>query len=66
MVMPEMDGRECFARFRAINPGIKAILSTGYGRDGRAQDILTDGMRGLAQMPYRVAELSRVMTDALG
>jgi len=65
MVMPRMGGRECFRRLRALNPDVRAILSSGYGRDGAAQEILDDGMVGFVQKPYRIAELSAAVTAAL-
>jgi CheY-like chemotaxis protein len=61
MIMPQMGGRETFARLKELNPKIKAILSTGYSRDGKAQEILDEGMMGYIQKPYQVdALLSKV------
>jgi PAS domain S-box-containing protein len=65
MVMPDMSGRECFRAFRAINPGIRAILATGYGRDGAAQEIMDEGMVGFAQKPLRINQLSQLVARAL-
>lgn len=65
MVMPEMGGRECFRALKEINPDVRAVLSTGYGRDGAAQEILDEGMVGFAQKPYRANQLSQVVHRAL-
>jgi PAS domain S-box-containing protein len=65
MVMPEMDGRECFLAIKAMNPEVRAILSTGYSRDGAAQEILNEGMVGFVQKPFRVNHLSQVVHRAL-
>ena len=65
MVMPGMDGQECFRRLRAIDPDVRAILSTGYGLDRAVRSILSDGMRGFVQKPYRIAQLARAIEDAL-
>jgi CheY-like chemotaxis protein len=65
MVMPEMGGRECFQRLRELNPSIRAILSTGFGKDGAAQEIMDEGMTGFVQKPYRISELSRAVARAL-
>lgn len=65
MIMPEMGGRECFMAMRAIHPGVRAVLSTGYGRDGAAQEIINTGMIGFAQKPYRIDQLSQVVHRAL-
>ena len=65
MVMPEMDGGEVFAALKQINPSVKAILSTGYGRDGKAQDIIDEGMLGFVPKPYRPQDLSEAVATAL-
>ena len=61
MIMPNMGGRETFAELKKLDPKIKAVLSTGYSRDGKAQEILDEGMMGYIQKPYQVdALLSKV------
>ena len=65
MIMPRMGGRECFQVLQQIDPGVKAILATGYGRDGRAQDMLDDGIEAFIQKPYRVQEISQVVARVL-
>ena len=57
MVMPKMGGRETFLKLKELNPKVKALLSTGYSRDGRAQAILRSGVKGFIQKPYQVYEL---------
>ncbi|HEX9020259.1 MAG TPA: PAS domain S-box protein [Nitrospirota bacterium] len=65
MVMPGMDGRDVFARLRAINPYVKVIASSGYGQDRDADDLLKQGAAGFVQKPYRIAELVRVVGDVV-
>ena len=65
MVMPGMDGRTCFRAIQDMDPGVKAILSSGYGRNGRAQEVLDDGMLGFIQKPYRLDELGAAVHSAL-
>ncbi|RJP19589.1 MAG: response regulator [Candidatus Abyssobacteria bacterium SURF_5] len=57
MVMPKMGGRETFQRLKEINPGVKALLSTGYGRNGETREIMRDGVKGLLQKPFHLEEL---------
>jgi PAS domain S-box-containing protein len=66
MVMPGMDGRATFAALRAINPGLKALLTSGYGVDGEAQRILDSGVMGFVQKPYRLEELGRAVRAISG
>ena len=65
MIMPRMNGRDCFIRMKAMNPGVKAILSTGYGLDSAVRELLGDGMIGYVQKPYVVGQLSEAVAKAL-
>jgi two-component system, cell cycle sensor histidine kinase and response regulator CckA len=65
MIMPEMGGRECFLALKAIDPGVQVILSTGYGLEGRARELLDEGMLGFVQKPYRLDQLKSALCDAL-
>ena len=57
MVMPKMGGREAFLKLKELDPGIKALLSTGYSQDGKAQEILESGVIGYIQKPYQINKL---------
>jgi two-component system cell cycle sensor histidine kinase/response regulator CckA len=57
MIMPEMGGAETFARLRGIDPQVRALLSTGYSREGQAEDILEAGVQGFLQKPYTVEDV---------
>ena len=59
MIMPEMGGAATFARLREIDPQVRALLSTGYSQEGRAEDILRTGVQGFLQKPYTVEEVLR-------
>ncbi len=63
VMMPDMDGREALAQMRAINPGVRAVLSSGYDVDGEAA-LVTDGVR-LLQKPYAREDVARVIAEAL-
>jgi len=65
MVMPRLDGRGCFRALKQLDPGVRAVLSTGYGLNGAAQSLLDEGMVGFAQKPYEARQLSAVVADAL-
>jgi len=54
-----------FRALREINPDVKAVLSTGYGRNGRAQAPIDEGMVGFVQKPYHLKELSEAVAAAL-
>lgn len=64
MIMPRMNGQQCFMNLKAINPGVKAVLSSGFIRDGAAQEILEQGVKTFVQKPYRLQELSNAIDQA--
>ncbi len=63
--MPRMGGRECYQRMKEINPNLRAVLSTGYSRDGAAQEILDDGVQGFVQKPFQASQLSEAIALAM-
>jgi len=63
MIMPGMGGRETYERLQKINPGVKALLSTGYSLDGEAKEILSRGCNGFLQKPFHIHELSSKLRD---
>lgn len=65
MVMPKMGGSETFAGLKKIKPDVRALLSTGYSRSGRAQEILNSGVRGFMQKPYKLNDLLRTVRNTL-
>ncbi|RJP14857.1 MAG: PAS domain S-box protein [Candidatus Abyssobacteria bacterium SURF_5] len=65
MVMPKMGGRETFLKMQEINPGIKALLSTGYSQNGKAKEILDCGVFGFIQKPYQVNKLLSKVRNVL-
>ena len=65
MVMPGTDGRRCFEALKAINPDVRAILSSGLGHNTRAQKALDQGMLGFIQKPYRLDCLANAIAAAL-
>jgi two-component system cell cycle sensor histidine kinase/response regulator CckA len=66
MIMPNLGGRDCFRIIRTINPGVRAILSTGYSMEGTVQEIMKEGMLGFIQKPYRLDQLAEVVGRAIG
>lgn len=65
LVMPGMGGAETFDALRAIDPNVRALLSTGNSPDGLTQELLDRGMVGLVPKPYRMEDISRALSAAL-
>jgi DNA-binding NtrC family response regulator len=60
-----MSGRDLFLAMRQINPGIKALLSSGYSINGEAQGILNQGVMAFLHKPYLWAELAQSVAKVL-
>jgi PAS domain S-box-containing protein len=58
MVMPDICGREVFELLRAMDPGVKVLLSSGYALDSHAKEIMEKGCNGFIQKPYKVEEIT--------
>lgn len=65
MIMPGIGGGEVFDRLRAMNPGVKVILSSGYSINSEAMDIMERGVRFFLQKPFTVTDLSVRVREAL-
>jgi CheY-like chemotaxis protein len=58
MTMPEMNGMDCFRELKALEPGVKIILSSGYVMDDDVAQMRSEGLAGFIKKPYSFAELS--------
>jgi len=65
MIMPEMNGREAFTEMAKINPSIRAIISSGFSRDSSLETLMQSGLKGFVRKPYRMSELSRIVSDVI-
>jgi PAS domain S-box-containing protein len=65
MVMPRMSGRDLFLSMRRVNPGVRALLASGFSINGEAQTILHEGVLGFVQKPFTVDDLGNAVSMAL-
>ena len=65
IVMPRLSGLDAFLAMKAINPDIRALLSSGYRLSARAAEILSTGVLDVVQKPYRVEDLCEKVASAL-
>jgi len=63
--MRGMDGWECLRRLRAIDPGVRVLLMTGYGGSGLAERARQEGAVGLICKPFVNSELLAGVRKAL-
>jgi PAS domain S-box-containing protein len=61
-----MGGKEAIGKLLAIDPAVRAIVSSGYSEDPVMADFRAHGFRGAAIKPYRIRELSEVVAAVIG
>jgi len=60
-----MGGREAISVLRKFDPGVKAIVSSGYSSDLAMADFRKHGFRGMVAKPYDISELATVIRNVL-
>jgi PAS domain S-box-containing protein len=65
MIMPDMGGGETYQALKSINPGLRAILSSGYSINGEAKTIMDQGVNAFLQKPFNMEGLSRKIRNVL-
>ncbi len=58
MVMPRMNGEETFEKIRALDPGMRVLVSSGYSREKEIQKMMKKGCNGFISKPFDIAKLS--------
>jgi CheY-like chemotaxis protein len=65
LTMPGMNGEETLIRMRAINPGVRVILSSGFDESEVMRRFSESQLAGFLQKPYTAAVLARKVKQAL-
>jgi|GEM_PF-1441283 len=60
-----MGGKEVLAQLKEIDPGVKAIISSGYVDDPTMTNFRDYGFVGAFQKPYRLAEMRQALEGLL-
>jgi len=65
MIMPDMSGGQVFDRIKEARSDMRVLLSSGYGVDGEAAEILERGCDGFVQKPFNIKHLSQKIREVL-
>ena len=63
--LPDMMGGALYPIITKACPNMKVIISSGYGLQGPAQEILDAGAQGFIQKPYSFSALSKKLNEVL-
>ena len=61
MVMPVMDGEECFRRLKSLDSSVCVIIASGFTRDADFASIHQEGLAGFIRKPYTLEQLSSLL-----
>jgi len=61
-----LDGSQTFKKLEALNPQIKAIVSSGYTYDPVLLNYHMHGFKGVVTKPYRIDDLAATLTEIFG
>ncbi len=65
LIMPNMNGKECFQKLKKINPDVKVIILSGYPKDIAIKDLKDKGVVNFIQKPFRRDEIAKIISSAL-
>lgn len=65
MIMPEMNGHDCFFAMQEIDAAIPVILISGYSNSSDVEEMKTAGLKGVLKKPFNRAVLSQAVSGVL-
>lgn len=60
-----MGGKEAIVKLLQIDPGVKAIVSSGYSNDPVMAEYTVYGFSGVVTKPFDIEQLSKVLNDII-
>jgi signal transduction histidine kinase len=65
MIMPQMSGPDCLEVLRHTNNQVKVVLMTGHDFTDKTSTIISNGISGFLQKPFKEAELLEILAETL-
>lgn len=65
MILPGMGGSEVLRALKEIDPGVRVVLSSGYGLQDDVRSVMEAGCCAFVQKPYKFADLSRIIRQVI-
>ncbi len=58
LIMPGMDGEDVFMALKEFDPGVTVLLSSGYSKEEKAEELLEQGAAAFIQKPFDLNALA--------
>ena len=65
MIMPKMDGRDCFIELKRLDPNVRVIAISGFSCPERMQELQGLGVAVQLKKPFGRTELSKALRSAI-
>ncbi len=65
MVMPEINGEECFYAMKNVDPEARIVLMSGFANDEKFSRMKADGLVAMLKKPFRQQDLLEAITLCL-
>ncbi len=65
MVMPRMNGEDCFRELQQLDPEVKVLMTSGFPGNAAMEQLETEGLLGIVRKPFRRKEIAEAMINAL-
>ena len=62
--MQDMSSWEIVRRLKSICPSVRIILSSGYPKGRKSQQLISEGAKAFLQKPFTIEELERAISEA--
>ena len=66
MMMPDMSGAETLDSLKRIKKDVKVLLSSGYGLDEQARELMALGCADFMEKPFSMGDLLQKIRSVLG
>ncbi len=65
MIMPVMNGSDCFKALKEIDSDVRVVLASGFTRDEDVEGMKKAGLCGYIRKPYKSTDLSKIIQSIL-
>ncbi len=65
VIMPRMDGRQCFHKLRILKPDVRVVLVSGFSHESVIDDVMAKGAVAFLKKPYRRTDLAAALAQAI-